>query len=354
MRFRAACFSATLFAFAACASLAASDTFPPAPTVTMKPPSPLREGEIEPDRIALGAKLFSDPRLSRDGTMSCASCHDPKQAFTNPKPPVRPGITDERLRRDVPSLLNVADASPLHHDGPEPSLEVQILSPLFNKAEMANTTFDDLTNRLAAIPEYRAAFASVFRSAPTIENLGAALAAFERSLVSGNSAFDMWRQREQPSVASALQDSELTEGAQSGYALFTGKAGCADCHVPGKFTTNAFLNTGIGFQSEARRVAVHPEAPTDRGREEVTHKREDRYKFRMPTLRNVELTAPYMHDGSLKSLEDVVAYYDKGGSSDPEKDARIKRLGLRDAEKQALLAFLKSLTSIELTGAPQR
>ena len=119
------------------------------------------------------------------------------------------------------------------------------------------------------------------------------------------------------------------------------------------FTTNDFLNTGIGFLSETRRAAEHPEAPADRGREEVTHSREDRYKFRTPTLRNVELTAPYMHDGSIKTLEDVVTYYDKGGSADPEKDPRIKPLGLTDEEQHALVAFLKSLTSSNLPGTEE-
>ncbi len=285
---------------------------------------------------ALGKKLFSDPRLSKDGTMSCASCHDPKQAFTNPNPPSRPGVTDQRLRRDVPSLLNVAFATPLHHDGREPSLEVQILAPLFNEAEMANKTFDDLTDRLAANPEYAEAFDKAFASTPSITTLGQALAAYERSLIAETSAYDT---------------SELPDKAKLGLKLFDGKAGCIACHAPPRFTANAFFNTGIGDQSEARRAAETPNAPTDRGREEVTHSREDRYKFRTPTLRNVELTAPYMHDGSLKTLEDVVAYYNTGGAADPEKDPRIKPLGLSDEEQRALVAFLKSLTSASFPGA---
>ncbi len=275
--------------------------------------------------------------------MSCASCHNPKQAFTNPSPPSRPGVTGTRLRRDVPSLLNVAFASPLHHDGREPSLEVQILAPLFNASEMANTTFDDLTQRLAAVPEYRDAFQTVFGERPTIEGLGAALAAYERSLISGATIFDLWR--------NSNQEDALSAAAKSGFALFTGKAGCGECHTPPQFTAHDFLNTGIGFQSEARRAAETPEAPTDRGREEVTHERDDRYKFRTPTLLNVELTAPYMHDGSIKTLEDVVAYYNAGGSTDPEKDARIKPLGLSNDEQKSLVAFLRSLTSTEMPGA---
>lgn len=319
------------------------------------------------EMIALGEKLFSDVRLSRDGTISCASCHDPKQAFTNPSPPTRPGLTDTRLRRDVPSLLNVAFAHPLHHDGREPSLEVQILAPLFNEAEMANTTFDDLTSRLAAIPEYRNAFHKVFQAKPAIDTLGAALASFERSLKTGYSPFDKWRPRELDPESSGMKNFEFPKDAEAGYALFKGKAGCDSCHpatievsengpnpLTAIFTANEFLNTGIGFQSEARRAAEHPKALADRGREEVTHRKEDRYKFRTPTLRNVELTAPYMHDGSLKTLEDVVAYYNAGGSADPEKDARIRPLGLSADEQIQLVAFLKSLTSPQLPGGKSR
>ncbi len=189
MRVRAAWFA--LLAFSASAAFA-TNGIDLVPATTMTPASPLRGGEVSAEQIALGAKLFSDPRLSIDGTMSCASCHDPKQAFTNPAPPVRAGMTDARLRRDVPSLLNVAFASPLHHDGGEPSLEVQILAPLFNEAEMANTTFDALEARLTAIPEYREAFEKLFGAPPSIEALGKAIAAYERSLVALDSAHDRW------------------------------------------------------------------------------------------------------------------------------------------------------------------
>jgi len=299
---------------------------------------------------ALGAELFSDFRLSKDGTLSCASCHDPKLAFTNPRPPTRAGVKDERLRRDVPSLLGVRDVPLLHHDGREPSLELQILAPLFNPAEMANTTFGDLTARLNAIEGYRRTFDNVFGGPATIDNLGAAIAAYERTLEPGRC-----------SICELIETTGGTQGMsreRDGLALFRGKAGCASCHVidghelsASRFTKHEFINTGIGFQSEARRAAETPEATTDRGREEVTHQRDDRYKFRVPTLRNVELTAPYMHDGSVMTLEAVVAYYNAGGSSDPEKDARIKPLGLTEAEERQLVAFLDSLTSPEARAA---
>ena len=129
------------------------------------------------------------------------------------------------------------------------------------------------------------------------------------------------------------------------------KPAAANATLLRSFTAHDFLNTGIGFQSEARRAVETPDAPADRGREEVTHIQEDRYKFRTPTLRNVELTAPYMHDGSIKTFEDVIAYYNAGGSDDLEKDPRVKPLGLSDEEQKALVAFLKSLTSSNLPGS---
>lgn len=328
------------------------DAFKKAPLGLPPVPSPERNPPT-PEKIALGAKLFSDPRLSIDGTMSCASCHDPKQAFTNPNPPRRAGIADTRLRRDVSSLLNAGFAKPLHHDGSEPSLEVQILAPLFNPAEMGNTTFDDLTQRLAAIPEYREGFLVVFGAPLSIETLGHALASFERSLIAHGSPFDRWQEGMLSENGSERPSISIT--AEAGFALFRGKAGCGVCHHTAEpavnmFTNNEFINTGIGFQSEARRAAETPNAPADRGREEVTHSHEDCYKFRVATLRNVELTAPYMHDGSLKTLEDVVAYYNAGGFPDPEKDSRIKPLGLTEAEQKQLIAFLKSLTSEKMPG----
>ena len=307
-------------------------------------PTFLAPRSLTSEMPALGAKLFNDPRLSKHGTLSCASCHDPNQAFTNPSPPVRdPKIADERLRRDVPSLLDVAAASPLHHDGREPSLEVQILAPLFNPAEMANDTFAELEARLESMPDYRDAFQALFASKPTVDFLGKALAAYERTLIAGPAPFDLWQ--------SQGSSDAVSPPAKAGFDTFIGKGGCAACHVPGAFTDHAFKNTGVGFESEQRRAAKTPEAPADRGREEVTHLREDRYKFRTPTLRNVELTAPYMHDGSLKRLEDVIDYYDRGGSADTEKDGRIRPLGLTEEEKKQLVAFLKSLTSKELPGA---
>lgn len=316
------------------------------PSIASPPDNPLAS-----DKIALGAKLFSDPRLSRDATMSCASCHDPAHAFTRQNVPIHDTVlASERLRRNVPSLLNVAYAAPLHHDGREPTLEVQILSPLFNPAEMANTSFDDLTERLATIPEYRDAFLKIFAAPPTIETLGQALASFERSLMAGDSPFDRWRY--------AGDGAALSAAARAGLALFTGKAGCVACHTieekTALFTNNRFVNTGIGFQSEQRRAHETPHALTDRGREEITHVREDRYKFRTPTLRNVALTAPYMHDGSINTLDEIVANYNAGGSADPGKDPRIKPLGLTDDEQQALVAFLISLRSKTLPGTDAR
>lgn len=313
-------------------------------------PHPARNPS-SPAKIALGKKLFFDPLLSRDATMACATCHDPAQAYTTRKPPVRsPPVIDQRLRRNVPSLLNVAYAAPLHHDGGEPTLEVQIFAPLFNAAEMANTGFDDLVARIAAKPEYRDAFASVFGGPPTIETIGYAIAGFERSLLAGNAPFDRWHY--------GNEDGAVSPEAKAGFALFTGKAGCATCHNIGEhaaiFTDNAFHDTGIGARSEAARAAANPALPSDLGREEITHNRADRYRYRTPGLRDVALTAPYMHDGSIETLEDVIAYYDAGGSREPAQDDRITPLELSPAEKRQLLAFLESLTSETIPAMPPK
>lgn len=301
-------------------------------------------GERRPDSnlIRLGKKLFFDPRLSRDGQLACATCHVPSQGFTENGRAVRGSIDgrDLRLTRNAPTLLNVAFAGPLHHDGSEPSLERQVLAPLFAPAEMANTSIPELVARINGYSDYRELFEATFKHAATMDDLASALAAFERTLTSGSSRFDRWRYRGEWRV--------VDRSVRRGFELFRDKAGCAACHTVGDktalFTDNQFHNTGIGFMSESRRTVAGGTGVMDRGREEVTHEPADRFKFRTPTLRNVALTAPYMHDGSLATLEDVVRHYDLGGGADPAKDQRLKPLGLSETERADLIAFLKNLT----------
>lgn len=298
--------------------------------------------------VALGRKLFFDQRLSAHGKMSCATCHDPTQGFTENRRKTPRGADGRALRRNTPSLLNVAFAASLMHDGAAPSLEVQIFTPLFDSNEMANADAATLERRLSDIEDYSSAFQTVFGEMPRIAAIGKALAAYQRTLVSGNSAFDRWKfGGDSGAVSSAVQ---------RGFAIFSGKGGCSVCHTVGDttalFTDNDFHNTGVaasrnipvGAAGPSRSSTIDFAAAGDRGRHEVTQKLEDVSRFRTPTLRNVALTAPYMHDGSFATLTDVVRFYSRGGGPAANLDPAIKPLGLDDIEVQDLVAFLESLT----------
>ncbi len=314
--------------------------------------------------IALGRKLFFDRRLSINTTMSCAMCHVPEQGFTSNELATAIGVEGRSGRRNAPSIFNVAYARSLFHDARDPALETQIYGPLLARNEMANPSVGWLLARIRRLDDYPALFKAAFGAGPDVRNLGWALASYERSLVSGNSPFDRWFYGRRKDAISPL--------AAKGYRLFTGKAGCNACHLIGDkhalFTDHGLHNTGIGI---ARDQAAAPDGPPieieispgvkvemprrtlntighapikDFGRIEVTDKAEDLYKYKTPMLRNVALTAPYMHDGSLPSLEAVVAFYDRGGHPNPGLDPAIRPLGLNGEEKRALVAFLNSLT----------
>lgn len=346
--------SAVLVALACCAALAAAATQadeekcsnvnalrridnPPLglPRLTLA-----REDEPDLERIALGRKLFFDPRLSGNSSMSCATCHVPEQGFTQNDRLTPTGMEGRALRRNAPSLLNVGYEKLLMRDGEAPSLHSQILVPLFKPQEMANPTFKAVLDRMQGMQDYQGRFETVFGSPATVPLIGKAIASYERSLLSANSAFDRWRYGDDPGA--------LGVDALRGFALFTGKAACSGCHPIGArdalFTDKGFHNTGIGYRAVPGRVDDFD----DRGREEVTHDPADLRRFKAPTLRNVARTAPYMHDGSLRSLQDVVRYYNAGGSQDPTQDAAIHPLGLADGEIGDLVAFLESLTGDNL------
>jgi cytochrome c peroxidase len=238
------------------------------------------------------------------------------------------------LRRNAPSLLNVAFEELLMRDGEAPSLQSQVLGPLFELHEMANPTFKGLIARIERLPDYQDRFEKAFGAPISVPLIGRAIASYERSLLCARSPFDRWRFRGESGAMGAR--------AQEGFRLFAGKAGCLACHPVGAqaalFTDHGFHNTGVGFRPL-------PAAGTleDRGRQEVTHEAGDLHKFKTPSLRNVAHTSPYMHDGSLKSLADVVRYYNGGGSGDPAQDAPIRPLGLSEEEIGDLIAFLESL-----------
>jgi cytochrome c peroxidase len=320
-----------------------------------------RADSLLAERAALGRKLFMDRRLSRNGTMSCGMCHVPEQGFAAVEMAKAVGIEGRSLRRNAPTVLNVAFHRFLFHDGRERSLEAQAWRPLLAADEMGNDTREGVVVRIAALPEYAGLFERAFpRQGLAAETVAAALADYQRTLVSGGSRFDRWFY--------GGESAALTAEEQHGFELFAGRAHCVSCHTFGRydalFTDHSYHNTGLGWARATRRgeVAV-PLAPgvetrvsvqamtelfgaepADEGRFEVTGHQADRFAYRTPSLRNVALTPPYMHDGSLPTLEDVVEFYDRGGIDNPGKDPLVYALELDAAEKRALVAFLRTLT----------
>jgi len=313
-------------------------------------------------KVALGRKLFFDRRLSPNNTMSCAMCHVPEQGFTAHELATSVGVEGRSVRRNAPTLLNVAWQERLFHDGREFSLEDQVWGPLLAGNEMGNPSIGFVIERLRGLEDYRGLFEAAFGGKGVSgERLGRAIAAYERTLVAGASRFDRWRYGGE---ANALSETE-----RRGFELFSSKARCAACHALGAkhalFTDHGFHNTGVGWRrtsetAEHTRVEIAPgvhaeldrrtvesfsEPPAkDLGRYEITLEPKDRWAYKTPSLRNVALTAPYMHDGSLPTLEAVIEFYDRGGLDNPGKSPLLAPLGLSPQDKAALAAFLRALT----------
>jgi cytochrome c peroxidase len=281
-------------------------------------------------KIQLGKRLFFDKALSRDRVQSCASCHNPENGFSDGRPRAL-GLRGKELPRHSPSVLNSAYNPLQFWDGRAKSLEEQAEGPMLAPAEM-NMTSEDLVSRLKSLPEYSGQFRAVFDEEPTLKNIAKAIATYERTLVTPNSRFDAYARGDK----NALSNSE-----KRGLILFIGKAACAQCHTGGNFTDNRFHRLGLPLGGPGE---------TDLGRFAVTGQEEDRGSFKTPSLRNVALTAPYMHNGMLKSLEAVVEFYDRGGNVVLGKSALIFELGLSGPEKADLVAFLKTLTG-EMPGS---
>ncbi|HEX5443243.1 MAG TPA: cytochrome c peroxidase [Pirellulales bacterium] len=286
------------------------------------PPAPPAGNATTPERVRLGRKLFFDPRLSADGTVACASCHDPAHGFASAAPRAI-GILGRVGTRNAPSLLNRAYGKSFFWDGRSQTLEDQALEPIANPLEMG-AAVGDVVARLNADPEDRAAFDAAYAGGVTAENLGRALAAFERAIVSGGSRVD----RFQAGEVAALNDSQ-----RIGLWLFESRAQCWRCHRGPNYTDEKFHNTGVAAL----------QAKPDAGRHGATHDEADRGHFKTPGLRDVSRTAPYMHDGSLATLRDVVEYYNRGGGQSAGLDRAIKPLGLSREEVNHLVAFLESL-----------
>jgi cytochrome c peroxidase len=284
-------------------------------------PAP-EDNRLTPAKIALGRRLFHDRRLSRDGSLSCATCHDPRRAFTDGRT-VAQGIGRARGDRNVPTIVNRAWGTSFFWDGRAATLERQVLQPILNVTELGMSPEAVLS--LAGSNRYRQHFHTAFGDEPTMEQVARALASYVRTIVTGDSPYDRYK---------AGSTAALNASAQRGLALFEGKAGCSGCHSGPTFTDEQFHNTGVAWRTGALR---------DEGRARVTHASEDRGSFKTPTLREITRTAPYMHDGSFSNLEQVIDYYDSGGQKNPGRDNRLQPLHLSRAEKQDILTFLGTL-----------
>jgi cytochrome c peroxidase len=289
------------------------------PPLVWPPDNPYSAAKAE-----LGRALYFDRRLSADESVSCASCHSPEFAFTDGAA-VSTGIKSQKGNRSAPTVINRAYSLAQFWDGRAGTLEEQAKGPMANPIEMGNT-HENIVARLKNIAGYRPLFAKAFGTQDIdIDRVAKAIACFERTVLSGNSPYDRYKNGDKKA---------MTSEQVRGMSVFFDKAKCDKCHEGGNFTLNAYANIGVGMDK--------PEP--DLGRYAVTHDPRDWGVFKTPTLREIEHTAPYMHDGSVKTLEDVVEFYDKGGIPNKNLDENIKRLNLTSEQKKDLVAFLKALS----------
>jgi cytochrome c peroxidase len=287
-----------------------------------------------PERIRLGRWLFFDKRLSADNTISCASCHRPEHAFSEPTP-TSTGIGGQQGGRKAPSFVNQAWATLPHFfwDGRAASLEEQAGGPMINPIEMGNPDHDAVITKLAAIPGYGKYFQEAFGdSQVTIERVTKAIADYERTRMSGNSPWDRWR---------AGDEDAVSDDVKKGHRLFFGNAFCNNCHLGQNFTDSKFHNLGVGWDAEAGKFA-------DEGRFKVSQDEADKGAFKTPSLRDISKRAPYMHNGSIKTLREVVELYHKGGVPNPYLDRKIDRrfaeqLDLSEQQIVQLVKFMEAL-----------
>jgi cytochrome c peroxidase len=317
-----------------------------------------RDNPTTPDRVALGQKLFFDGRLSADGTVACATCHDPDKGFTDGKP-TSTGIGKQVGKRNAPTVLNALYNDTQFWDGRAHLLEDQAKLPITNPIEMGQPNLDAAVAAVAKIPEYRDAFAKIFGRAANGDDLARAIAAYERTQIAFDAPFDRFI---------AGDEKALDASARRGWALFNGRGRCMSCHgfngTQPTFSDNKFHNIGVSahksnFVELARkgiemvdsgdpqaidRAALQTDL-SELGRFLVTKNVGDIGAFKTSTLRNILVTPPYFHDGSQDTLWDVIDHYNKGGVQNPFLDGGIQRLGLSESEIDDLVAFLVSLTS---------
>ncbi|MEO6597618.1 MAG: cytochrome c peroxidase [Planctomycetota bacterium] len=321
--------------FAACSSDAAQGHVDPlkAPlgleqaTLVAGVDNPLTAAKAE-----LGKQLFFDPRLSNSGKMSCSSCHLPEQAFTDGRA-VSPKDDGKDNTRNSPTMHNVGYLDRLYWDGRTATLEINITAAW--KGQLGGKP-EEVATRLAAVPAYATQFQAAFSAGPAEATIVKALASFLRTLRSGDSAYDRWQ---------ADAKYAIGEKAKKGYDLFMGKAGCAACHAPPLFTDRLFHNVGIGMKAEKPDIG----AATEKGLNDPAKTG----AFKTPTLRDVAKTAPYFHDGSTKTLAEVVKLMASGGIDNAHKDPAMLDRGLSDEELGQLVAFLEALTGNQKFKAPK-
>jgi cytochrome c peroxidase len=286
-------------------------------------------GKEEPaDEIALGSLLFADPILSKDRKVSCASCHLSAYAFADTSA-VSTGVNGQKGKRNTPTAMNLRFNTSFFWDGRAKNLEEQALEPIKNPDEM-NLPVDEAVKRLKQSKKYTLYFRKIFNSEPTAAYLAKSIAAFERTLETSDSPFDNWKFYDDSNAVS--------DAVKRGFVVFNEKGKCVKCHFGADFTTREFRNIGL---FDGRKF-------NDSGRSAITAKEADIGKFKTPSLRNIAITAPYMHNGMFKTLGDVIDFYNDTDKAIPQpinKDSILARpLGLTLPEKKDLEAFLLSLT----------
>jgi cytochrome c peroxidase len=311
-------------------------------------------------KVALGKDLYFDKRLSADNSVSCATCHDPKLAFTDGKP-VSEGVEGKKGARNAPTVFNSVFNIEQFWDGRAESLEEQAKGPLTNPVEMAMASQDAVVEKVKAIPGYSQRFQEAFGAPVSIDNIAKAIASFERTVLSADSPFDRFI---------AGDETAISDAAKNGWELFQGKARCITCHEFNAsspfFTDFKYHNIGVGmratsnFEALARQIQgmvqqgtlneqaldemALSEGFSELGRFLVTRQPKDLGAFKSSTLRDIELTAPYMHDGSQETLREVIDFYNKGGEANPNLDGGIVELGLTEKEMDDIEEHLKTLT----------
>jgi cytochrome c peroxidase len=335
---------------------AAQEVALPVPEGVLPPEVPA-DNPVTAAKVELGKQLYFDVRLSKDDTISCATCHDPRTGFAEPKP-VSEGVGHAKGARNAPTVLNAAFLREQFWDGRAATLEAQAVLPIINPVEMGMADHPAVEARFGELMEYAPLFEKAFGDRQiSITRIGQAIASFERTILSLDAPIDRFL---------AGDANAIPESAKRGWQLYNNKARCNTCHAHTSvfplFTDEKYHNIGVAakavdFEALARKVESHPEdlsalahepSLNQLGRFLVTKQRQDMGAFKTPQLRNIALTAPYMHDGSEATLRDVVEFYDRGGNPNPWIDGGMRPLALTEQEKADLVALMETFTSSDL------